>query len=359
MRISKLTNWVVALFLTVAPAMAQDEKITLTYATYLPQTFTWVQVDDWYMDEVEARTNGKVTFEKFYGATLLKALDVMPGLSAGAADLGTGAPGYNVDMLPLSSVMQPFVTSKADAAIRAFFELYQTQPAFTQEWEGNNLKLLYAMSAVENTFWTDRPVTSRDDLQSMRIRATLGVAQSLDILGATTVAMGLQDAIEGMKRGVLDGFSSAPFDIGVLAGFHNIASHVNDAGNMGVFGIITNAVNLDTWNGLPDDVKAVMEEVALEVPDKLIELTNEAVSNAVDTIIATETLEVVLTTPEEDAAWKEATAQAVWDKWVADMDARDLPGKLILDAYVELVRKYEPDAKYKTGFELYRERTSQ
>lgn len=355
-----LSAWLVAIALLLVPAHAQeDEKIKLTYATYLPQTFTWVQVDDWFMDEVEKRTNGRVEFETFYGASLLKALDVMPGLSQGAADLGTGAPGYNVDMLPLSSVMQPYVTNKADAAIRAFFELYETQPALKEEWEKNNLKLLYPMAAVENTFWTDRPLVSRDDLKGMRIRATLGVAQSLDILGATTVAMGLQDAQDGLKRGVLDGFTSAPFDIGVLAGFHEIASHANDAGNMGVFGIITNSVNLDTWNALPDDVKKVMEEVAAEVPDKYIEITNAAVSKAVDTIIATDTLEVVLTSPEEDAAWKDETAQAVWNKWIADMDERGLDGKAILDAYVELVEKHEPDAKYKTGFELYRERTAQ
>ncbi|MEM1316090.1 MAG: TRAP transporter substrate-binding protein DctP [Pseudomonadota bacterium] len=343
--------------LVVTPAVAQDEAVTLTYATYLPQSFTWVQVDDWFMQEVTARTDGRVRFETFYAASLLKALDVIPGLSAGAADLATGAPGYNVDMLPLSSVMQPYQTNKADAAVRAFVELYATEPALEQEWERNNMKLLYALAAVENTLWTDRPVTSREDLQGMRIRGTLGVAQSLELLGATTVAMGLQDAVDGLKRGVLDGMSSMPFDIGILAGLNNVAGYVNDAGNMGVYGIVTMAVNLDVWNDLPEDVQDTMHEVASEVPDKFIEITNKAVSDAVDAIIATEGLEVVLTTSEEDAAWKEATAQAVWDKWIADMNGRGLDGAAMMDAYVALLAKHEPNAQYRTGFDLWRERT--
>ncbi|XWN31329.1 MAG: TRAP transporter substrate-binding protein DctP [Devosia sp.] len=358
MPLSRVRALVAAAVMVSAPAMA-DDTITLTYATYLPQSFTFVEVDDWFMNEVTTRTDGRVQFETYYGASLLKALDVMPGLAAGAADLATGAPGYNVDMLPLSSVIQPYITNKADAAVRAFVELYASEPALESEWEDNNMKLLYALAAVENTLWTDRPVTSKEDLEGMRIRATLGIAQSLEMLGATTVAMGMQDGVEALKRGVIDGFASSPFDLGVLVGLHNVAGHVNDAGNMGVYGIVTMAVNLDTWNNLPDDVKAVMEEVAAEVPEKFIEVTNRAVSDAVDTLMKTDTITVSLTAPEEDAAWKEETANAVWEKWVAGMDERGLDGRAMLDAYVALVKKHETDAKYRTGFEVYRERADQ
>lgn len=346
-----------AVALAPTAAHAQDgQTITLTYATYFPASFTFVEVDDWFMDEVTARTDGRVEFETYYGASLLKALDVIPGLSAGAADLATGAPGYNVDMLPLSSVIQPYITNKADAAVRAFVELYDTVPALKEEWEGQNMKLLYALAAGENTLWTLEPVTSAQDLEGKRIRATLGIAQSLETLGATTVALGMQDGVEGLKRGVVDGFASSPFDLGVLVGLHDIANYANDAGDMGIYGIVTMAVNLDAWNRLPEDVRAVMEEVAAEVPDKFIEVTNRAVSEAVDELLATPSLTYAPTSPEEDARWKEATASAVWDSWVESMEERGLDGRPVLETYIELVRKHEANAEYVPGFELYERR---
>jgi len=332
------------------------DPVKLVYATYLPKNFTFVEVDDWFMQQVTERSGGRITFETYYGASLLKALDVFPGLSQGAADLATGAPGYNVDMLPLSSVIQPYMTDKADAAVRAFVDLYNAEPALKQEWEGQNMKLLYALAATENTLWSNKQVTKAEDLQGMRIRATLGVAQSLELLGATTVALGMQDGVDGLKRGVIDGFSSSPFDLGVQVGLNDVAKFANDAGTMGIYGIIAMAVNLQSWQRLSPEDQAVLQEVASEVPDKFIEVTNRAVSQAVDKLLASPTPVVQRTTPEENARWKGATAQKVWDKWVGSMEARGLDGRSVLDHYVALVKKYEPSSKYTPGFELYVER---
>lgn len=281
--------------------------IELTYATYLPKSFTFVQVDDWFMQEITKRTNGRVSFKTYYGASLLKALDVFPGLKSGAADLATGAPGYNVDLLPLSSVIQPYITEKADAAVRAFIELYRKNGAFKNEWEKNNLRLIYPLAAVENTLWTRKPVRTAADLKGMRIRATLGVARSLNMLGATPVALGMQDGVEALKRGAIDGFASSPFDLGVQVGLHEAAAYAGDAGRMGVYGIIATAFNLTSWNKLPADVRKVIDEVAAEVPDKYLQLTNAAVRQAADRIRATKTLAVVRPPEEEDARWKAST----------------------------------------------------
>ena len=337
------------------PVLAQD-TINLTYATYLPQSFTFVQVDDWFMNQVTERTDGRVQFTKYYGASLLKALDVFPGLSQGAADLGTGAPGYNVDMLPLSSVIQPYITEQVDAAVQAFIDLYDANDALKNEWESRNLRLVYALAAVENTLWSDVPVTTDEDLQGMRIRATLGIAQSLDSLGATPVALGMQDGVEALKRGAIDGFASLPFDLAVQVGLHEAASHGNDAGRMGVYGIVALAFHKPMWDSLPPEVQQVMEAVAAEVPAKFLELTNEAVSEAVDTLLATESLTVARPTEAENQRWKEASAQQVWDQWLADMQERELDGRPVLEQFIELVRQYEPESGYTPGFDLYEQR---
>ena len=73
---------------------------------------------------------------------------------------------------------------------------------------------------------------------------------------------------------------------------------------------------------------------------------------AAEKIKATKTLEIVRPSEEENARWKAQTAQAVWDKWVADMKAKGLDGKPVLDEFISLVRKYEPKSGYTPGFDV-------
>lgn len=332
------------------PASA-EETAKLTYATYLPKSFTWVQVDDWFMDEVTRRTGGKVTFERYYGGTLLSALDVFPGLSSGAADLATGAPGYNPDMLPLSGVTQPYITEKVDAAARAITDLYAANDDFRAEWQSNNMHLLYALTATENSLWTNRSVTSAKDLQGMRLRATLGIGQSLEMLGATPVAMGMGDGVQAFKSGALDGFTSAPFDVSTLVGLQDIASFAGDQGRMGIYAIVALAFNKASYDTLSDATKAVIADVAREIPARFLEVTDAAVDASVEKIRAAENLTVERLSDTERAVWQDLTAQAVWDAWTAEMDARGLNGTAVLQQYRDLVAKYEPDSTYVPGFE--------
>jgi TRAP-type C4-dicarboxylate transport system substrate-binding protein len=341
---------------TAGTAAAQD-KITLTYATYLPQSFTWVQVDDWFMQEVTERTGGQVAFETFYGGSMLKATEVFPGLKAGAVDIATGGPIYNADMLPLSAgVIQPFVTEKADAAVAAFIELYQTNDALADEWRRNNMEMLYTMVATENAMWTDRPVATAEDLQGMRLRASGGVAQALELLGATTVAMGMGDGVQAFKNGAIDGFTSAPFDVSTLVGLHEIASHAGDTGRMGVYAAISLAFNAETWEGLPEDVRAVFLEVAEEAPAKFLEVTNRSVEQTVETLLATEGLTIVRSDAETDAAWREQAAEKVWTDWIASAEADGLPAGEVFAQFRDLVRKHEANSDYTPGFDLYQQR---
>ena len=230
---------------------AYAQSRTLTYATYLPQSFSWVQVDDWFMDEVEARTDGRLTFERNYGGSLLGPVEVFPGVASGAADLGTGGAVYNTDMLPLAGgLLLPFVTNNADAAAQAFSELSVSSGALAQEWQSAGLMPAYSLVATENSFWTNKAITSADDLKGMRIRASGGIAEVLQMLGATPVAMGMGDGIQAFKSGAIDGFSAAPFDVSTLVGLQDIADFAGDAGRLGVYAAVTLAFNQDSWQSL-------------------------------------------------------------------------------------------------------------
>ena len=88
--ISMLAIFAVTLGLaTFGPPQAQAAEITLSYANFPPApTFPCVQMERW-KTEVEKRTDGKVKVNTFPGGTLLDAKNMMDGVIAGTADIGT------------------------------------------------------------------------------------------------------------------------------------------------------------------------------------------------------------------------------------------------------------------------------
>ena len=52
-------------------------------------------------------------------------------------------------------------------------------------------------------------------------------------------------------------------------------------------------------------------------------------------------LEKVSLDPGELERWKGIGGKPVWDKWVADMEAKGLPGQKVLDEAFRLIEKYK------------------
>src|SRR5690606_20316312 len=81
----------IALGLTMtAGAVSAAEK--LVYATYFSDVYSASKTDLWFMSEVEKRSGGEITFEKFWNQSLMKGAELFPSLQSGAADIVNGAP---------------------------------------------------------------------------------------------------------------------------------------------------------------------------------------------------------------------------------------------------------------------------
>ena len=51
-------------------------------------------------------------------------------------------------------------------------------------------------------------------------------------------------------------------------------------------------------------------------------------------------MEKVTLAPGEVERWKKVAGQPLWDAWVKDMTAKDLPAQKVLDETVRMVKKY-------------------
>ncbi len=331
-------------------AMAQRK---LVYATYLTDVFAVTRADKWFMGEVEKRSGGKVKFETYFGGSLLKASDVMPGVSGGAADIGMGAPtAYNRKNYPLSQVTLPFTTDRVDTATRAFTELYGANAALRKEFESKNLKLLYAMGFGENTIWSNKPLLKPADIKGLKVRAVLGIGDALSKLGASTLAIPWPDAVEGMQRGVVDAMSGAPFDTGVDSGLHEVAKYASDIGRMGVYAMALTTISLKTFNSLDAATQQVVLDVAKEVPEQYLKYADEvfdAAAAKVSARVKAGQLQVSSFSDADTKQMRDTVGGELWKEWYAVAKEAGVDGKALLDQYLALVEKYNKTSKHQPG----------
>jgi TRAP-type transport system periplasmic protein len=337
-----------------SPVLAQ---VKIVYSTYLPETYSTTACDTFFMNEVMKRTDNAVTFERYYASSLLNAVDTLPGVGRGAADVGTSFPGgYNRAQYPLSNIALPFITENAVAATLALNELHKESAAFQSEYEKQGVKLLYTLIPDGHTVWSREPIRTAADVKGKRIRGLLATGDALAKMGGTVVAMQWPDGVEAMNRGAIDAFANAPFDLGVKAGLNKVSSYVSDVGKMGTYAASATVINLRKWNTLDPKVQETMLQVAGEVPDCFFNIVKKDVATAVETLLKDDTTEVVTFSDEESQKLRDTIGRELWQEWVTWVGKSGYDGQTILDRYLELVAKHEKTSTYPTGFEQYKQK---
>ena len=347
-----LINALVASLLSgIGLGAAAQEKRELTYATFYGSNDFYETSSKYFMDEVTRRTDGLITFQPYYGGSLLKTTEMSTGLSKGAADIGAAVPAaFNPREFPLSGVVLPFISENPPAVTQAFADLYRTNADLQQEYERNNQRLLWALGSGENTLWTNKPVKAQDDLKGSRIRAIIGLADAFKALGGTPISIPWVEALELVQRGGAEGVSGTPFNQAIQTKVFDMAPYGSNGGRMGVYTLVTWSMNLDTWKSLDEETRRIMEEVARSVPGQYFGKYEADVDQAVAAARAAK-VKYVPMDEQEAARWKAIAQPVVNQKWMeaAARQTKDPAG--LLEQFTGLVRKYEAQIPYTTGFD--------
>lgn len=303
--------------------------------------------------EIEERLDGAVEFENYYGASLLGALENMPGVGDGRAEAAQIVTAYHPAEVPLWNIgMVPGVATNAEAEGRALDELMRTNEALQAEVEAVNLKILAQNPGSGGPFViaTREPVESLDDLEGTRIRLPGGFPnQAYEMLGVDPVAITPEEAYESIQRGVVDGVHF-PLDVVVATGIHEVAPHVvvTGVGTTGTGGV---GLNLDTWNSFDDCVQGVFEDAFSEFIDNGLKYMEDGEDAACQTILDSGGSARVLPEAEQEEH-REIIGDALVDSWRQQALDTGLSEDVVdgyLEEYQALLDEYTPQADYVAG----------
>ncbi|GAA1164765.1 hypothetical protein GCM10009584_02070 [Ornithinimicrobium humiphilum] len=331
-------------------AEAESEERTLLFSYMAGEATPIGEVWTWWLDEVETRTDGALTFERYWDATLLGATETVEGLTDGRADVGQVLPTVYAGRFPVSSVGElPFESSNAAAVSQALGELGRDESsALAQEWGGQGLVPLAWSIGSSSALATNEPIETVDDLKGMRLRANDRGSKVLSSVGADLINIELAEIYGSMDRGLIDGIYGIPFSFAGPLKYPEVADYFTDLG-IGVSTVNALSMSKETWESLTDEQREVIAELSAEVPAKIAEVEQRWDETSCEQVQADGDTVFVLPQSESDKI-REAGKEKVDAEWRDQVSKAGVDAEAFYQTYRTALESAEKDhPTYQTG----------
>ncbi len=328
----------VASAFSAAEALAQD--VTLKLHQFLPpQANVPKLILDVWADNVEKDSGGRIKVERYPSMQLGgRPPELIDQAIDGVADVVWTVVGYTPGRFPRTEVFElPFMMTNASAASRAYWEMFETH---MKETEFADVHILGTWVHGPGMFHTNKPVTTPDDLRGMKIR---GGSRLVNVLlgktGATPVGMPVPAVPEALSKGVIDG-TTIPWEVtSALKVPELVKNHTEFTGNALYTLTFVLAMNKGVYEGLPDDLKAVVDKNSgVEFSVFAAKTQEEADGPARQKAVELGNNIITLDAGQADV-WR-AAAEPVYADWVADMKEKGIDGQALIDEAKSLIENY-------------------
>ena len=322
------------IFLAAVNATAKTVELKISH--FMPTKHVQHKVlADW-AEEVEAATNGQLKFRIFPGGQLGKPPHQYESAVKGLTDIAFGLHSYTTGRFPLTAVMEmPFLVHNAEAGSKVLWEVYEKY--LMDEHKDTKVLWLFCHGAGQ-VFTTKKQVKTLEDFKGMKMRSPGKImSEVLQKFGASPVGMPITQVYTGLERGLLDGVI-APWETMRPFRFYEKTKYATTADLYSMTFFVT--MNKKKYNSLPADLKKVIDD---HIGEKMAIKAGKAYddSDAPGKVLAiSKGMTEYTLPPAELERWKKA-ASVVVDEWVADMNAKGLPGKEILEYTTALLKQAE------------------
>lgn len=324
--------------MTAIPTAA-TETIKAVVIDGYPARALWVkEFTDFFIPEVDKRLaengNYQMDWQESYGGSIVKPKGVLEGIELGLGDIGIVTTIFHNSKLPSQALaaVTPFVAADARAVAQAVDEIAKEYPTMQNEFEAQN-QVYLATGVVLDTYqvFSKEPVNSLADIEGGKVAgAGMNLRYLEGIDGAAGVRGGLTDFYNMLQTGLVEHAMLWP-EAAKTFKIAEVAPYMLRA-DLGAVNSKTITVNKDYWDSLPDEVKDVLQEVAVLYRDHVAGIAMDR-AEASRAAFVEGGGTIVEMSPEQRAAWAEAMPN-IAQEWAANLDAKGEPGTEMLNAYL-------------------------
>ncbi|KIT14987.1 TRAP transporter substrate-binding protein [Jannaschia aquimarina] len=327
-----------ALALTGLPAAAQE--VTLKLHQFLPaQANVPMLILDVWADNVEAASNGRIEVERYPSMQLGGVPpELMDQAIDGVADVVWTVVGYTPGRFPRTEVFElPFMTEDARATSYAYWKLFEEEMG--EDFPG--VEILGTWVHGPGMFHTADPVENPEDLQGMKIRGGGRLVNAmLERLGAEPIGMPVPAIPEALSKGVIDG-TTIPWEVTPAIRVPELVEFHTEFEGPALYNLtFVLAMNEGTYDGLPDDLKQIIDEQSGQAFSIFAGGTQADADGPARQVAVDNGNEIVTISSEQAEAWREA-AQPIYDEWIAEMEGKGIDGQALIDRARALMEEYD------------------
>jgi TRAP-type C4-dicarboxylate transport system substrate-binding protein len=259
---------------SLAVSVARAETITVTNGLAATHVVSAHGIDPW-MACVKQGTKDAVSFNYFPGGQLVTVKNALDSLNKGLSQVAFVSASNEPDKIPLAGVaMLPNMGETATEMVTAWRKVLDTNGVLMAEMTANKIKPLLLNILPPYQVMSTTPMDSLEKFKGKKIRAAGGALTFIvSSLGASAVEMPAGDMYLAMQRGTVDGTILAMSSVKS----YNIQELAKAMSSNGSFGTSAQmfAMNLATWNKLPQDQQRVMDQCGRKVELDLARLLDE------------------------------------------------------------------------------------
>ncbi len=335
-----LANLCLLLLLCSAGTTAQ-QIIPITAVSGYPPTALWIET---FLTHFIPEADRQLAVTRTYAidwntpfGSVARPGGAFEAIQYGLADIGIITTSFHPDKIPFYnlSYVTPFVTTDMGLVVRTVSELHEHYPALKQLW-GDYRQVYLTTAGLVDTYQAlmNQPITVLEDFRGLRMS---GVGMNLLYfagLGTVGVSSSLADFYNNIATGLTDGAIVWPEAI-VSFKLYEVAPYLIDA-RLGAVSSVAISANKHTWNQLPDEVRGALLTAAEVYRDELALETVRRSTRAMESFEALGGV-IVSLSDEQRSEWA-ASVPDLTGAWVADIERRGLPGRELLQTYMNTMR---------------------
>lgn len=290
---------------------------TYRFSSWNAPTEPTTQANDQFIKDLEAATNGDITFQHFTGGAIMPPKSHLQGIGDGVAQIGQTTVGYTPSDLPINASIAGFGFIEPDpiAIGAAYADWIMHDPAAQAEWHGHNVIPMAGFSTPEYSLMcnTADPVTELEHMKGLKVRAYGLIGALVTDLGGVPVGMPASEAYQALQTGALD---CASLSANWLrdGNLQEVSNSTTLTRWTPAFNSPQMTINKDWWMGLTDEQRGIIFELAARTQARAHIMYSESASSALSNALETgQTIEV------EPADSLQNAVQAWIDNGVGDM----------------------------------------
>ena len=258
-----------------------------------------------FADRVTERTNGAITITQFPGSTLMKAREAAKETSRGTLKIDGNASMFYEGFVPFLNLFSlPFTGLNASDMRLLIQPGTEGRKIVDEALAHHNVKLLAFWDGGTAGLVAKEPLPTLESLKGKKLRIAPKVAGGvLRLVGAQVISMPGSEAVDAMRRGIVEASSIEPKGI-ISRGYYDVAKYWNDWSILPIGATIM--MNLDEWNRLPESMQEIVWNTAQEIEAEVNRAAQEAQDAALQDVVANRGMTVVRIADAERAKLRAA-----------------------------------------------------